>query len=141
MEQVSELLGALQKIKMPTLWLWANIDPGSDDINRAIRMHREYVDATWLQVVKNFNPDDFQMLLANSKIAIGNSSSFVRDASILGIPVVLIGDRQKGRETGGSDRNSTDGALVLCIRRNKAVLSRNRRDKDEIVPRNVIYYH
>ena len=26
-----------------TLWLWANIDPGSDEINRTIRMHREYV--------------------------------------------------------------------------------------------------
>tara|TARA_B100000315_G_scaffold260924_1_gene327442 strand:+ start:3672 stop:4874 length:1203 start_codon:yes stop_codon:yes gene_type:complete len=98
MEQVSELLDALQEIKMPTLWLWANIDPGSDDINRTIRMHREYVDENWLQVAKNFEPDDFQMILSNARMAIGNSSSFVRDASIHGLPVVLLGDRQKGRE-------------------------------------------
>jgi hypothetical protein len=31
--------------------------------------------------------------------AIGNSSSFVRDASYFGTPVVLVGDRQEGRET------------------------------------------
>ena len=30
--------------------------------------------------------------------AIGNSSSFVRDASFFGTPVVLVGDRQDGRE-------------------------------------------
>src|SRR5262249_50819763 len=29
----------------------------------------------------------------------GNSSSFVRDASYFGTPVVLVGDRQEGRET------------------------------------------
>jgi len=34
-----------------------------------------------------------------SACAIGNSSSFVRDASYFGTPVVLVGDRQEGRET------------------------------------------
>ena len=119
MEQVTELLEALQEIKMPTLWLWANIDPGSDEINRTIRMHREYVDESWLQVVKNFNTVDFQMLLANAKIAIGNSSSFVRDASIIGIPVVLIGDRQKGRETGDNVLHCSDldkYSIIKCIK-------------------------
>ena len=33
-----------------------------------------------------------------SACAIGNSSSFVRDAGYLGTPVVLVGARQDGRE-------------------------------------------
>jgi UDP-hydrolysing UDP-N-acetyl-D-glucosamine 2-epimerase len=107
-EQVGELLSALQDIRMPTLWLWANIDPGADCINKAVRMHREYIDNSWLQVVKNFKPEHYQMLLANARVAIGNSSSFVRDASLLGTPVVLLGERQKGRETAENVLNCSE---------------------------------
>ena len=38
-------------------------------------------------------------VLTNASCAIGNSSSFVRDASYFGTPVVLVGNRQEGRET------------------------------------------
>ena len=38
-------------------------------------------------------------MLARVSCAIGNSSSFVRDAGYFGTPVVLVGDRQEGRET------------------------------------------
>jgi UDP-N-acetylglucosamine 2-epimerase len=38
-------------------------------------------------------------VLANTACAIGNSSSFVRDAGYFGTPVVLVGNRQDGRET------------------------------------------
>jgi UDP-N-acetylglucosamine 2-epimerase len=37
-------------------------------------------------------------VLYNSSCAVGNSSSFVRDASYFGTPVVLVGARQYGRE-------------------------------------------
>ena len=38
-------------------------------------------------------------MLANTACAVGNSSSFVRDAGYFGTPVVLVGNRQNGRET------------------------------------------
>ena len=38
-------------------------------------------------------------VLASAACAVGNSSSFVRDASYFGTPVVLVGNRQNGRET------------------------------------------
>ena len=47
-------------------------------------------------------PRDFQSLLKNSQIALGNSSSFIRDSSFSGTPVVLIGERQKNREVSGN---------------------------------------
>jgi UDP-N-acetylglucosamine 2-epimerase len=37
-------------------------------------------------------------VLKHAACAIGNSSSFVRDASFFGTPVVLVGDRQNQRE-------------------------------------------
>jgi prepilin-type processing-associated H-X9-DG protein len=40
--------------------------------------------------------------LANAACAIGNSSSFVRDAGFFGTPVVLVGNRQDGREAGAN---------------------------------------
>ena len=49
--------------------------------------------------ITNLPPDDYLHVLAATACAIGNSSSFVRDASYFGTPVVLVGDRQEGRET------------------------------------------
>ena len=54
----------------------------------------------WLKFLVNLNPENFQRVLANAACAIGNSSSFVRDSTFTGLPVVLVGDRQQGREIG-----------------------------------------
>jgi UDP-N-acetylglucosamine 2-epimerase len=54
---------------------------------------------TWLRTLTTLSPEDYLKVLANASCAIGNSSSFVRDASFFGTPVVLVGSRQDGRET------------------------------------------
>ena len=46
---------------------------------------------------EEFSPEDYINLLRYAKCAVGNSSSLLKEASILGTPVVLIGDRQKKR--------------------------------------------
>ncbi len=51
---------------------------------------------------KNFAPNVYNSILAKAACAVGNSSSFVRDASFIGVPVVLVGTRQDGRELGDS---------------------------------------
>ena len=38
--------------------------------------------------------------MANAACAVGNSSSFIREASWLGTPTVIVGNRQEGREHG-----------------------------------------
>jgi UDP-N-acetylglucosamine 2-epimerase len=97
--QMRELLLALEAVRMPTLLLWPNIDAGSDQISKAIRVFRDQAAPDWLRTVTNLKPDDYLQVLASAACAIGNSSSFVRDASYFGTPVVLVGDRQEGRET------------------------------------------
>ena len=100
--QVEEILQALNKINMQTVWLWPNIDAGADRISSAIRAFRENNDTEWLYLVKNFSPETFQKVLKNAACAVGNSSSFIRDSTFSGVPVVLVGDRQIGRERGSN---------------------------------------
>jgi GDP/UDP-N,N'-diacetylbacillosamine 2-epimerase (hydrolysing) len=97
-EQMRELLAALERMRMQTILLWPNIDAGSDHISKAIRVFRDQNAPEWLRTITNFGPGHYLRVLRNSACAIGNSSSFVRDASYFGTPVVLVGDRQEGRE-------------------------------------------
>jgi UDP-N-acetylglucosamine 2-epimerase len=97
--QFEQLLDALQILDMPTVLLWPNIDAGSDHVSKAIRVFRELHKPTWLRTLINLPPEDYLRVLANASCAIGNSSSFVRDAGFLGTPIVLVGNRQDGRET------------------------------------------
>jgi UDP-hydrolysing UDP-N-acetyl-D-glucosamine 2-epimerase len=98
-KQVEEILQALSKMQMQTLMLWPNIDAGADHISKAIRLFRDREAPNWLRTITNLSPEHYLNLLARVSCAVGNSSSFVRDAGYFGTPVVLVGDRQEGRET------------------------------------------
>jgi UDP-hydrolysing UDP-N-acetyl-D-glucosamine 2-epimerase len=96
--QIEELLTALDVVSMQTVLLWPNIDAGSDHISKAIRVFRDHKGPRWLRTITNLSPEDYLRVLAATSCAVGNSSSFVRDAGYFGTPVVLVGDRQEGRE-------------------------------------------
>ena len=96
--EVDDLLLACEKSGQQVVWLWPNIDAGSDKVSRSIRRFREAKRPNWLRLVKNFSPENYLRVLGNAACAVGNSSSFVRDSSFLGTPVVLLGNRQHGRE-------------------------------------------
>jgi len=96
--QMEELLAALKESGMQTILLWPNIDAGADGVSQAIRRFREFHPEAPIHAYKNFEPEAYIPILANAACAVGNSSSFVRDASYLGTPVVLVGSRQDGRE-------------------------------------------
>jgi UDP-hydrolysing UDP-N-acetyl-D-glucosamine 2-epimerase len=95
---MEEVLSALDGLRIPTLLLWPNIDAGADHISKAIRVHRDKTKSAWLRTLTNLSPENYLKVLAGTACAIGNSSSFVRDASFFGTPVVLVGNRQNGRE-------------------------------------------
>ena len=80
--------------------LWPNIDSGTDNISKAIRIFlnkkRQYKVAAYI----NFSPEDYIRLIYNSIGLIGNSSSGIRESSYIGLPVVNIGSRQRNRERG-----------------------------------------
>ena len=97
-QQMEALLAALGVVQCPTIVLWPNIDAGSDHVSKAIRVLRDHLKPTWLRMLTNLEPEQYLKVLARTACAVGNSSSFVRDASFFGTPVVLVGRRQEGRE-------------------------------------------
>ena len=103
--QVSETLHAVRRLGMPTFWFWPNVDAGSDGTSNAIRAFRETVEAPNIHYFKNMPPEDFLMLVDNSRCILGNSSVAIRECSFLGVPAVNIGSRQDSRERG---RNVVD---------------------------------
>lgn len=100
-KQILETLAAAKTFKnYQKIVLWPNADAGSDDVSKGIREFREKNPDAAFAYFKNFSPEAYAKILNNSKCCIGNSSSFIREGSFLGCPVVLVGDRQQGREMG-----------------------------------------
>ena len=98
--EIQNLLGALDRHRVQTILLWPNIDAGSNHISKAVRVFRDQKRAGWLRALTNLKPDDYLAVLSAAACAVGNSSSFVRDAGFFGTPVVQVGSRQLGREAG-----------------------------------------
>lgn len=96
--QMEQLLQAVKETGEQIILLWPNIDAGSDHISNVIRRFREFHRDLPLRAYKNFEPEIYIPLLENAACAVGNSSSFIREASYFGTPVVLVGSRQDGRE-------------------------------------------
>ncbi len=46
---------------------------------------------------ETYSPEDYVNLLRHASCLVGNSSSFLKEASIFGTPVVNVGSRQQGR--------------------------------------------
>ena len=111
-EQIQETLAAVLALDVQTAWLWPNVDAGSDDISKGLRLHRERVGDGKLHFYRNFSPEDYARLIANAACLIGNSSSGLREGAFLGTPTVNIGTRQADREHGPNvihaDHNRTD---------------------------------
>ncbi len=102
-EQVNETLEAVVTFKdIQKIVLWPNVDAGSDDVSRGIRHFREFHSSEPIYYVKNYSPEDYARVLNGAVCCVGNSSSFIREAAFLGVPVVMVGDRQQGREHGGN---------------------------------------
>ena len=100
--QIAQTLYAIQELDIPTLWFWPNVDAGSDEISKGIRIFREKNGAKKIHFFKNMMPEDFLRLVYNSRCIIGNSSVAIRECSFLGVPTVNIGTRQTGRERGNN---------------------------------------
>lgn len=99
--QINETLKAVDLIGrkgMQVIWLWPNVDAGSDDISKGLRVFRERHNPGYLAFVRNFAADDYARVLNHAVCIVGNSSSGLREGAFLGTPCVNIGSRQRDRE-------------------------------------------
>lgn len=98
--QITETLHAVAELGVPALWFWPNADAGSDDVSKGIRTFREQHDPAHIRFLKYLPADQFYALLKKAKCLVGNSSAGLKEAALLGTPVVNIGTRQHGRYEG-----------------------------------------
>jgi UDP-hydrolysing UDP-N-acetyl-D-glucosamine 2-epimerase len=99
-EKTTMLLKVINDIGMQTVWFWPNVDAGTDDIAKAIRIFRENEHPEHMHFIKYLQADMFVALLKKCACLVGNSSAGIKECSFLGIPAVNIGKRQEGRLRG-----------------------------------------
>lgn len=92
------LMEALQKFGMQTIMLWPNNDAGSDEVSKAMRLHKDYHSGCNIHFLRNLAIEDYLTLMKKTACVVGNSSSGIMEAGFLGKPTVNIGNRQEGRE-------------------------------------------
>ena len=133
--QIKETISSVKillKKGFQILWLWPNIDAGSDIFSKEIRMFREkYKRIENILFYKNFSPEEYAIILNNCSCIFGNSSSGIREASYLGIPTVNIGTRQNNREVSKNVINVNYSAKEIA----KAVIKQT----NKIFKKNYLY--
>jgi UDP-hydrolysing UDP-N-acetyl-D-glucosamine 2-epimerase len=91
--QYKTLYNLLLKLNKQIFCFYPNIDNISKELIRYIDKKK----TDKILFLKNLHQHEFITLLSQSSLFIGNSSCLVREAPMLGIPTILIGERQKQR--------------------------------------------
>lgn len=93
--QTDALLDALTRLDLPVVFTMPNADTAGSVIRaRVLEFCRAHANARW---VENFGPEAYYSMLAEARAMVGNSSSGLLEAPSFALPVVNLGDRQKGR--------------------------------------------
>jgi UDP-hydrolysing UDP-N-acetyl-D-glucosamine 2-epimerase len=74
------------------VWINPNADPGNIALLRKIRRLKN------IDFLVNLQPEVYYNYLYNCTLLLGNTSSGIKEGGYLGVPYVLVGDRQKHRE-------------------------------------------
>ncbi len=92
-KQIDSLIRAINFLNLKIVWIYPNNDAGYKKILKKIKKQKRKN----IQIVSNFERTEFIKLINKSKGIIGNSSAGIIEASMLKLPVINIGERQKGR--------------------------------------------
>lgn len=93
-DQMTATIASCLESGLPVVWIYPNIDLGFEDIVRVIECYRSNPQ---IVAVPNVARDLFMTLLSNAAALVGNSSSGILEAPSFGVPVINIGNRQRGR--------------------------------------------
>ena len=96
--QTTELLTALDRVGLPCIFTMPNADTHGRVIRKLIQ---EYADShPETQAVENLGTQGYFSLMKLASAMVGNSSSGIVEAASFELPVVNVGTRQLGRESG-----------------------------------------
>lgn len=112
-DQIQQTLQAIDRVDVQAVWLWPNVDAGSDDVAKGLRSHRESHPQSKIRLFRHFAVEDYARLMNSTLCVVGNSSSALREGSFLGVPAVNIGSRQHSRERGANVVDVSHDALEI----------------------------
>lgn len=92
--QMKELFLALDELKQQTIVLYPNCDAGG---KKLINLIEKYENKDYINAFKSLPHEEYLSLMKAANLMIGNSSSGIIEAPSFKIPVINIGNRQKGR--------------------------------------------
>jgi UDP-hydrolysing UDP-N-acetyl-D-glucosamine 2-epimerase len=121
--QIDATLEAVAAQGLPAIWMWPNMDAGSDEMSKHVRhfheTRAEAGDEGRFHFFRNMPVAQFARLMKNCSCMVGNSSAALREGAYLGTPVVNIGSRQTGRERGHNviDTDHDRAAIQQAISR------------------------
>jgi UDP-hydrolysing UDP-N-acetyl-D-glucosamine 2-epimerase len=95
--QMNQTMKAVRDLDCQILVIYPNADAGG---RAMIEVIKKYEHSKNIRTFLSINHQDFLNLLKISSVLVGNSSSGIIEAPSLGIPVVNVGSRQKGRQKG-----------------------------------------
>lgn len=92
--EINQTLQAIVELKHQTIVIYPNIDPGSRGIISTLNEYKKY---PFIHFIKSMPHEEYLGVMNVVSALVGNSSSGILEAASFKIPVVNIGDRQKGR--------------------------------------------
>ena len=100
MEVLMEAVGKFcEKYAFKAVYIPPNSDPGFHQMQSVLK---SYINSKWLVKLKTLPRLQFVNLMRNAKALVGNSSMGILEAPYYKLPVVNIGNRQKGRLNAGN---------------------------------------
>lgn len=92
--QMKASLEAIRELGIKTILSYPNSDAGGQQMIRAIG---EYDALPFLYAAKNIPRLEFINLMRRASVLLGNSSAGILEAPLLKLPVINVGNRQRGR--------------------------------------------
>ena len=124
-KQMRETLEAIQDLKIKTILTYPNSDAGGQQMIRAIK---EFDSLPFLHIAKNIPRLEFINLMRRASCMIGNSSAGILEAPILKLPVINIGNRQRGRLHSENVEFVSHNKLEIIFAIKKAIYNQTYRD-------------
>jgi UDP-N-acetylglucosamine 2-epimerase (non-hydrolysing) len=93
--QIEEVLAAVEPLDVDLLLIGPNADIGHEAVRQALAALAKHRPGTVL--APTLSQTRFWSVLTHAAALVGNSSAGILEAASFGLPVVNIGDRQKGR--------------------------------------------
>ena len=124
--QMKQSLEAIKMLGIKTIISYPNSDAGGQQIIKAIE---EYKEIPFIYAAPNIPRFEFVNIMRMAGCMLGNSSAGILEAPLLKLPVINVGNRQKGRLHAENVQFVPHDVNAICAALNKALFDKSYREE------------